>query len=88
MLHDKETIRELREFMFEHTASGNRAFHAPEGRFDDRVIALAIACEVNRQFVPMRPKARRSMKELMDHYDIHVDDEEDTGGTQPGWGES
>jgi hypothetical protein len=37
-------VRELQDFRVEYTASGNLTFNARQGRHDDMVLALAIAC--------------------------------------------
>jgi len=37
-------VRELQDFRVEYTASGNITFNARQGRHDDLVLALAIAC--------------------------------------------
>jgi len=52
VLHDKPTVKELLSFAFDSTKSGHRAYGAPAGEHDDRVMALAIACEAHRQYIP------------------------------------
>ena len=52
VLYDEHTIKEVSSFTYDHTRSGREAYSAPEGEHDDRVMALAIACEARRQYVP------------------------------------
>lgn len=51
-LHDKATIKELLSYAYDSTKAGHRAYGAPDGEHDDRVMALAVACEAHRQYVP------------------------------------
>jgi len=53
ILHHEDTITELREFQYDYTRGGMKAYSAPENKHDDLVMSLAIACEARRQFVPM-----------------------------------
>ncbi len=52
VLHDKPTIKELLSYAYDSTKAGHRAYGAPSGEHDDRVMALAIACEAHRQYIP------------------------------------
>lgn len=53
ILHHEDTITELREFQYDYTKSGQKAYSAPENKHDDLVMALAIACIARKQYVPM-----------------------------------
>ena len=52
VLLDEFTIKELSAFGYDPSRHGQSAWSAGADDHDDRVMALAIACEARRQYVP------------------------------------
>lgn len=72
-LWDKPTIDELLAFQHNRNKSGQSAYSAPPGEYDDRVMALAIACEAHRQYVPPAPQdPDREFYEMAKHANVGI----------------
>ena len=87
VLHDEQTLRELLQFEHNYTKSGTAAYSAPAGRFDDRVMALALAVEGWRQYQPMvAEKIERKWADMGANVRTsHEVDDEDTGEAMLRW---
>lgn len=90
VLHDRDTAQELLQFEHNYTRSGMAAYSAPPGKYDDRVMALALAVEGWRQFAPEDKTEDRvdwaSLgASISTSTDVPDDDEEDTGEAMLRW---